>query len=85
MIYTKEQQFAGHKRIYAEMFAGNTPTTFPKKPVDVEDIKNGNLFDDYPEAKPSDYTFAAGSFIYVVDTCEVYMYNDDTKKWVNQN
>jgi hypothetical protein len=69
MIYTKESDYGSDGRMYAGMFIDKEPAEFPKDTSDVPDLKNG-------------YRFAVGSYLYIVATAKVFMY--DGTNWIEQ-
>lgn len=84
MIYTREQRFAGNKRVFAGIYSDDKPGKFPKKPEEIGDIKKGHLFAEMLNEQISDYSFATGSYIYVISSGERYLYNAKDKKWVKK-
>ena len=71
MIYTKESAYGANGRVYAGMFYTTTPNTFPATSDDVPDLADG-------------YKFETGSYVYVVQTGKIYMYDADTDEWIEQ-
>lgn len=71
MSYTKESAYGSNGRVYAGMFFPSTPETFPSTSDDVPDLADG-------------YKFETGSYVYVVQTGVIYMYDATSDEWIEQ-
>lgn len=63
-MQTNDFKLFTNKEVYFEAYATTAPTTFPATSDDIEDLPDG-------------YEFRLGSWIYVMDTEEVYMWNGE--------